>query len=140
LSKEQKESLKKMDRMASQFKQADTVVLATPMFNFSLPAAVKAYFDSVMLKGETWDIVGGNYSGLMKGKRAIILLASGGVYEGDMAAWEHGVSLAKIEFEFMGFEDIRCVHAAGMNAGEAVKEKNLAQAIESARAIAREWY
>ena len=41
-----------MDRMTEQLKSADIVAIAYPMNNFSMPAPVKAWFDSVMLKGK----------------------------------------------------------------------------------------
>lgn len=133
-------AIAQMDRMTAQFKAADVVVLATPMHNFSLPGSVKTYFDSIMQKGETWDIEDGKYVGLMKGKKALILLASGGIYEGAMASWEHAVSLAKVEFQFMGFSDIRAVTAAGMNAGKRKPEEIVAEAQEKVKIIAKEWY
>jgi FMN-dependent NADH-azoreductase len=133
-------AIAKMDRMTAQFKAADIVVMAAPMHNFSLPAPIKAYFDSVMQKGATWDIRDGKYVGLMTGKKALILLASGGIYEGPMASWEHAVSLAKVEFQFMGFSDIRDVTAAGINAGKRKPEEIVAEAQEKVRAIAQEWY
>lgn len=133
-------AIAKMDRMTAQFKSADIVVLATPMHNFSLPAPVKAYFDSVMQKGETWDIQDRNFTGLMSGKKALILLASGGIYEGSMASWEHAVSLARTEFQFMGFSDIRAVTASGMNAGKRKPEEIVAEAQGQLRTLIKEWY
>src|SRR6478609_4515371 len=47
LSAEQKNSMAKMDRMTEQLKSSDIVVVAYPMNNFSMPAVVKAWFDSV---------------------------------------------------------------------------------------------
>ena len=140
LDAEHQKAIAKMDRMTAQFKAADIFVLATPMHNFSLPALVKAYFDSVMLKGETWDIQAGKFLGLMTGKKALILLASGGIYEGAMASWEHAVSLAKVEFQFMGFSDIRAVTAAGMNSGKRKPEEIMAEAEAGVRSIVHEWY
>ncbi len=93
-----------------------------------------------MLKGETWDLQQGNFIGLMKGKKALVLLASGGIYEGPMASWEHAVSLAKTEFQFMGFSDIRAVTASGMNAGKRKPEDIVSEAQEKVRAITKEWY
>jgi FMN-dependent NADH-azoreductase len=46
--------LSKMDRMAAQLKSADIVVIVFPMYNFSMPAVVKAWFDSVMQRGVTF--------------------------------------------------------------------------------------
>ncbi len=140
LSPAQTSTLAKMDRMTAQFKAADIVVLAFPMHNFSLPGTVKAYFDSIMLKGETWDIGESGYVGLMKGKKALVLMSSGGVYEGDFAAWDFATPLARQEFAFMGFEDVRAVVAGGMNSMPDKADETLARAISEIRGIVGDWY
>ena len=115
LSPEQSKLLEKMDRMTNQLLESDVVALAFPMHNFSLPAAVKAWFDSVLLKGSTWDMDDKGYAGLLQDKKAVIIMSSGGVYEGEFAAFDHASTLAQAEFKFMGFEDIELVHLAGTN-------------------------
>ncbi|MHB8603035.1 MAG: FMN-dependent NADH-azoreductase [Nitrosotalea sp.] len=141
LSSEQQKVLTKMDAMTGQIKSADIVVVAFPMHNFSTPAPVKAWFDSVMLKGQTWDAADGKYFGLMNGKKALILVSSGGFYTKEpMINWEHALSLAKMEFQFMGFSDIRGILNEGMNAGDQIQSENLRKAIDDVRKIAIEWY
>lgn len=140
LSDDLRKSISKMDRMTKQFKDADVVVMAFPMYNFSMPAAVKAYFDSILMKGETWDMGEGGYIGLMNGKKALILMSSGGMYEGQMASWDHATTLAKLEFQFMGFEKIEQVTIGGVNADPASIEKKLLEAKEKIRSIASDWY
>lgn len=141
LSAEQKNLLSKMDKMTEQVKSSDIVVLAYPMFNFSMPAVVKAWFDSIMLKGHTWNAQDGKYAGLMKGKKALTIVSSGGSYStGPMKAWEHAVSLSNSEFQFMGFSEVRGILAEGMNGTENTKSSNLAKALEEIQAIAHEWY
>jgi FMN-dependent NADH-azoreductase len=140
-SAEQKSLLSKMDKMIEQVKTSDIVVLAYPMFNFSMPAAVKAWFDSIMLKGHTWDAQDGRYTGLMKGKKALTIVSSGGSYRtGPMKAWEHAVSLSNAEFQFMGFSEVKGILAEGMNGAEDIKSNNLAKAFEEIQAITRAWY
>jgi FMN-dependent NADH-azoreductase len=141
LSSEQKIFLSKMDRMTEQLKSSDVVVIAYPMNNFSMPAPVKAWFDSVMLKGQTWTVKDGSYMGLMGGKKALTLVSAGAMYEKEpMASWEHALSLAKIEFQFMGYSDIRGILAGGMNALEDTKSLNLEKSIKQVKSIASEWY
>jgi len=140
LSPELQKSIEKMDRMANQIKNADVVVLATPMYNFSLPAAVKAWFDSVLLKGETWDMNEKGYTGLMTAKKALILMASGGNYEGKMASWEHAMSLAKIEFQFMGFDDVQGVMAQGMNANPDKADDVIEKGKTQINELIKKWY
>jgi FMN-dependent NADH-azoreductase len=115
LSDADADSLRKMDGMVEQLHAADIVVLATPMYNFSLPATVKAWFDSVMLKGKTWDADESGYTGLLTGRKALILMAAGGEYDGPMASWDHAMSLAKQEFQFMGFDEVESVWLQGVN-------------------------
>lgn len=145
------EALAKMDRMTAQLKSCDVVVLATPVYNFSLPATVKAWFDSVMLQGDTFlPNPKGAFLGLMTGKKALALMTAFGTYSiGDGTvgslfgpAYEHAMSLAKIEFKFMGFSDIRGVLGEGMSPSkkEDTKALLLEEAIEQVRAIAEEWY
>jgi FMN-dependent NADH-azoreductase len=138
LDEKKQKLLSKMDNMTEQLKGADVVVIAFPMYNLSMPAMVKAYFDSVMQKGVTWDAKDG-YVGLMKGKKALILTSSGGVYPSDSPS-EHSVSLAKAEFAFMGFSDIRVVAAQGVNAPHFKKEDVLAEAEKGIKKIVSEWY
>ena len=60
--------LRDMDRLTAQLQAADFVILAYPMFNLSVPAVVKAYFDAVLQKGGTWTFgPTGHPEGLLKG-------------------------------------------------------------------------
>lgn len=141
LSSEQKMTLRKMDRMTEQLKSVDIVVMAYPMHNFSMPAPVKAWFDSVMLKGQTWDNRDGKYFGLLHDKKALIIVSSGGFYTKDpMMYLEHAISLSKIEFQFMGFSDIRTILAEGMNAGEKIRSENIQKSITEIEKITQDWY
>lgn len=144
-------ALAKMDRMTAQLKSCDVVVLATPMYNFSLPATVKAWFDSVMLQGETFvPNPKGAFLGLMTGKKALILMTGFGTYsrgDGTVGSlfgptYEHGMSLAKIEFKFMGFSDIRGVLGEGLSPSksEEAKARLLDEAVEQVKVITQEWY
>jgi FMN-dependent NADH-azoreductase len=145
------QAMAKMDRMTAQLKSSDVVVLASPMYNFSLPATVKAWFDSVMLLGDTFVTnPKGAFLGLMTDKKALVLMTGFGTYsigDGTVGSlfgptYEHGFSLAKLEFKFMGFSDIRGVFGEGMSPskGEEAKARLLDEAIEQVRAITREWY
>jgi len=145
------EVLARMDRMTAQLKACDVVVLASPIYNFSLPATVKAWFDSVMLQNETFATnPKGAFLGLMTGKKALALMTAFGTYsigDGTVGSlfgptYEHGMSLAMLEFKFMGFSDVRGVLGEGMSPSknEATKVRLLEKAIEQVQAIAQEWY
>ena len=138
LSPQEKALLKKMDAMTRQLKAADLVIVAYPMHNFSQPAVVKAWFDSVMQKGETWDMAQGGYVGLLKGKKALVLSSSGGVYEGDLAYLDHSASLSQIHLGFMGFE-AKAVTAAGINRYPEKEQEILSGAKAKIKAILSAW-
>lgn len=140
VSKEDEKLMEKMDRMTNQLKDADVVVVAFPMFNFSLPAIVKAWFDSVMLKGETWDMGGSGFKGLMHGKKALVIGTSGGVYEGEWSSNEHAFSLAKAEFVFMGYDSVKTVVGQGLNMMPEKKDAILDKSMEEIDEVVEEFY
>jgi FMN-dependent NADH-azoreductase len=132
----------KIDRMAVQLKSADIVVVAFPMYNFSMPAIVKAWFDSVMQNGVTFgkrnddQIVISN-----AGKKALTLISSGGIYSNKSSSnMEHALSLSNLEFQYMGYSYVRGILAEGMAVNEEVRQTNLNKSIIKVLEIAREWY
>lgn len=133
LSETEKNSLAKMDQMTEQFLTADKIVLAYPMYNFSLPAVVKAYFDSVLQKNKTWDINNGTYVGLMPNKKALIITSAGGKYsEGQ----EFSLPLSKALFNFVGIQ-AQTITAYGMAYPDA--EELLNEAVSQAEIAAKNW-
>ena len=133
--------LSKMDRMAAQLKSADIVVVVFPMYNFSMPAIVKAWFDSVMQRGVTFGE--GNDGQIISNaaKKALTLISCGGVYSDELSSrGEHALSLSTFEFQYMGYSDVRGILAEGMAMKEEVKQANLNKSISQVRAISREWY
>ena len=76
-SPEMKEALRLSDELVGELLAADYIVIATPVYNFNVPAALKAWIDHVVRKGLTLGVDG---SGLVTGKEATVLLASGGIY------------------------------------------------------------
>ena len=76
-SPEMKEVLRLSDELVAELLAADHLVIATPVYNYNVPAALKAWIDHVVRKGMTLGMDG---SGLVTGRRATVLLASGGVH------------------------------------------------------------
>ncbi|KAB0676308.1 FMN-dependent NADH-azoreductase [Aureimonas leprariae] len=76
-SDEMKNVLRLSDELVAELLATDHLVIATPVYNFNIPAALKAWVDHVVRKGLT---LGADGSGLVTGKRATVLMASGGVY------------------------------------------------------------
>ena len=76
-SPEMKAELRLSDELVGELLACDHLVIATPVYNYYVPAALKAWIDSIVRKGMTLGFDGG---GLVTGKKATVLMASGGVY------------------------------------------------------------
>ncbi|MDQ8201501.1 NAD(P)H-dependent oxidoreductase [Pelagicoccus sp. SDUM812003] len=92
----QRELLAYSDQAISELKAADVLVLATPMHNYGVPAAVKAWVDQVVRVGETFsfDLGRGDFplEPILSGKRMVTLTTSGEFgFTGDgiRADWNH---------------------------------------------------
>ena len=76
-SPEMREALALSDALVAELLAADHVVIATPVYNYNVPAALKAWVDHIVRKGLT---LGDDGRSLVTGKKATVLMASGGVY------------------------------------------------------------
>lgn len=94
----------------------DQMVVAFPLYNFCVPAAIKAWLDAVIQKDRTFRMTEeGGYEGLCQGKKALILMTSGGDYsEQPMQAMNLATPLMQ---NFLGFMGITCetISAFGMD-------------------------
>jgi FMN-dependent NADH-azoreductase len=146
LSEDLQEAIAPMDKLVKQFKSADVVVMAYPMHNFGMPGIIKTYFDAVMQHGELFQYGPNGPEGLMKGKKALTIFASGGVYTQGQAtieypSWDTLTVLARIEFTFMGFSEIEIVGAQGvLNPAPGAKEAAIEEAKAKVKTLAEKWY
>ncbi|WP_394791123.1 FMN-dependent NADH-azoreductase [Rhodoferax sp.] len=76
-SPEMKDALRMSDTLVAEILTADHIVIATPVYNYNVPAALKSWIDHIVRKGYT---LGFDGKGLVTGKKATVLIASGGVY------------------------------------------------------------
>jgi FMN-dependent NADH-azoreductase len=70
------------DRLIAELQAADIVVIGMPIYNFGMPAALKAWIDLVARAGVTFRYGENGPVGLLEGKRAIVAVASGGTRVG----------------------------------------------------------
>jgi FMN-dependent NADH-azoreductase len=67
------------DELIAELQKADEYVIATPMYNFGIPAKLKAYVDHIVRSGLTFTMnADGSYTGLLSGKKATVIIASAG--------------------------------------------------------------
>ena len=76
-SPEMAQALRLSDELVAELLVADHILIATPVYNYNVPAALKAWIDHIVRKGLT---LGFDGAGLVTGKAATVMIASGGVY------------------------------------------------------------
>jgi FMN-dependent NADH-azoreductase len=102
--------------LKGQLMMSDLLVIACPMWNFGIPSSLKAWIDYVVRAGKTFNYAGAGVEGLAKGKKAILVLASGGVFsEGPWKSWDYVEPYLRQILGFIGIEDVQTVRAEGMN-------------------------
>ena len=113
-----------------EFLGADTVVIGAPMYNFTLPTQLKAWLDRILITGKTFRYTANGPEGLATGKRVIIALARGGIYDAGSpaAALEHLESYLRGVFNFIGIEP-EFVAADGLNISSEQREASIRSAL-----------
>jgi len=137
LSEDEKAKVGRLSELCDQFIGADKYVFVTPMWNFSFPAVMKAYLDSIAVAGKTFKYTEQGPVGLLTDKKALHIQARGGIYsEGPAAAMEMGHRYLSIIMSFFGVPSFEGLFIEGHNAmpdkAEEIKEK----AIERAKDLA----
>jgi len=95
--------LSKNDKMLQQVLDADFIVLAYPLYNFSLPATVKAWVDAITQAGKTFNMTETGYVGLCEGKQALVLMTTGGNFGVEPAkSMNFATPLISTELGFIG--------------------------------------
>ena len=130
----------RIGQLSDQFVASDKIIFAAPMWNFGYPSMVKAYIDTgVVAQGKTFQYTPEGPVGMLKGKgkKALILEASGGVYTGTpMEAYTHSSSHLKGILGFIGIEDVSFISAEGMAQSPEKRDEIIAEATSRAVALA----
>lgn len=124
------------DALIAELEAADAIVLAVPMYNFSVPSTFKAWIDHVARAGRTFRYTDAGPVGLLRGKQVFVAGARGGVYsEGPAQALDFHEPYLRAVLGFIGLTDVRFVHAEGMNLGAEPAAAGLAQARRAVQAL-----
>lgn len=101
------------DSLIDELRRADHIVLTTPMYNFGIPATLKAWIDQIARAGVTFRYTENGPVGLLENKRVDIVITTGGVPLESPADFVSGY-LRQV-FRFIGIEDINIIGADRMN-------------------------
>ena len=105
----QREKLALSDELIEEIKAADVVLIGLPIYNFGVPAALKAWIDLVARAGVTFRYTESGPVGLLTGKRAIITVASGGTEAGSDI--DFATPYIRHALKFIGITDVLFVNA-----------------------------
>lgn len=130
----QQAAAQRSDQAIEQLLAADVLLLAAPMYNFSIPSTLKAWFDHVLRAGVTFKYTEQGPQGLLSGKRAVVLTARGGVHAG--LSSDHQEAYLRQVLGFMGIDDVQFVHAEGLNMGQDSATQGLNKAQQALARVA----
>lgn len=125
------------DALIAELQAADTVLVATPMYNFSLPSALKGWIDQIVRINRTFSYDGTAFGGLLKTRRVVVLCAFGAAgYEGPLAQADFVTPYLKFLFSFLGVADVSVIVAEGTTADAEAAARSVAGARDRAIALA----
>ncbi|MCS0310262.1 FMN-dependent NADH-azoreductase [Vibrio diabolicus] len=134
LSQEQQAVVELSDTLIEEVKNADTLVIAAPMYNFTIPTQLKNWIDLIARAGVTFKYTENGVQGLIEGKKAIVITTRGGIHKDsptdNVTPYLHTV------LGFVGITDVEFVYAEALNMGEDFAEKGISEAQSQLAAIA----
>ena len=111
-SEEQKATLAKSDELVSELHDADTIVITAPVYNFHVPAALKAWIDMVARARETFRYTENGPVGLLTGKKVYVVVTSGGTVMG--SEYDFVTGYLKHVLAFIGLSDVTFIDSSGL--------------------------
>src|SRR5258708_494723 len=112
---QQRELLLLSDSLLAELEQADAYVIGVPMHNFSVPSVLKLWIDQIARVGRTFSYATGTPKGLLLGKKATFIIATGGIYDGQtqMASFNFVEPYLRSVFGFLGVTDATFLTTGG---------------------------
>lgn len=118
LDHRQRFALARSEQLIGELEAADVLLIGAPMYNFGIPASLKAWIDQVVRVGRTFGYEGPVPVGLVHGKRAVVIATSGGdalAYE--QAGLDFRSSYLRTVLGFIGISDVAVVTVIGTSGG-----------------------
>lgn len=121
---DQRALLTQSDALVAELHAADDIVIATPIYNFSVPAALKAWIDLICRDKITFVYENDSPRGLLSNKRATVVVTSGGTLAGKDI--DFTTSYIRHILGFIGVDDVTIIDVTGLS-------KNRSKVIADAR-------
>jgi len=126
------------DTLVREVQAADVLVIGVPIYNFGVPATLKAWIDLIARARLTFQYTEQGPQGLLTGKKAYLLVASGGTPIG--GAMDFATPWLKHVLAFIGITEVEVIAAERLNSqGETGRQKaieRIAQVLPAALAVA----
>ncbi|EDK27355.1 azoreductase [Vibrionales bacterium SWAT-3] len=126
LSQDQQSIVDLSNTLIEEIKAADTLVIAAPMYNFTIPTQLKNWIDLIARAGVTFTYTENGVKGLIEGKKAIVVTTRGGVHKD--AATDSMTPYLRTVLGFVGITDVEFVYAEALNMGEDAAAKGISEA------------
>lgn len=120
------------DQLIAELKSADAVVISAPIYNFSIPSALKAWIDHVMRINQTFAFEDGQFRGLVADRPVYVAYAYGaGGYAsgGPLESYDYMRPYLTLLFNFMGVTSVESFAVEGTTADAAAVEASMAEAL-----------
>jgi FMN-dependent NADH-azoreductase len=128
------------DALVDELAAADVIVLAVPMYNFGVPSSLKAWIDHVVRPGRTFSYSEKGPEGLLKDKKAVVVVARGGVYsEGPAQQLDFQESYLRTVLGFIGITNVHVVRVEGVAMGEEPLRNAMAAAKAQSEQVVHEF-
>ncbi|HCG9214440.1 FMN-dependent NADH-azoreductase [Vibrio parahaemolyticus] len=126
LSQEQQAVVDLSDTLIEEVKSADTLVIAAPMYNFTIPTQLKNWIDLIARAGVTFKYTENGVQGLIEGKKAIVVTTRGGIHKDSPT--DNVTPYLRTVLGFVGITDVEFVYAEALNMGEDAASKGISEA------------
>ena len=127
----QKATAVQSDALVDELIAADTVVIAAPMINFTIPSTLKTWIDYVARAGRTFSYSESGPKGLVTGKRVYLVVARGDVYS-DKKQFDFQVPYLRHVLGFLGMTDVEVIDIEGTAFGPQAAERAVASVLATA--------
>ncbi|CAN7499077.1 NAD(P)H-dependent oxidoreductase [Phenylobacterium sp. LjRoot225] len=123
-----------------EFLDADVIVIGAPMYNFTIPSQLKAWFDRIVVAGKTFRYTEAGPEGLAGGKKIIVASARGNLYAPGtpLAVNDFHEPYLRAVFKFIGIDDVTILRAEGVAFGPEQREAAVQVALAAAPAVVAE--
>ncbi|TOB91307.1 FMN-dependent NADH-azoreductase [Vibrio parahaemolyticus] len=126
LSQEQQAVVDLSDTLIEEVKAADTLVIAAPMYNFTIPTQLKNWIDLIARAGVTFKYTENGVQGLIEGKKVIVVTTRGGIHKDSPT--DNVTPYLRTVLGFVGITDVEFVYAEALNMGEDAASKGISEA------------